>query len=252
MFFSLLISFLDFIQSFITYYTWAGLRRDSKFFETLGQIVFRAYSSYVAHSTCFTKSLCEYNIHLPFFWRTITKGNCRPIIVLSRRLPSNWGSANQRWDYKMVMWHLKVANLTSSPTASKAKRFSCMLGCLSIYRENAPYLSTHKCIVDTSLYEVINDCEIENSSSMVQYCYMTTVLQLFNITLILRHFVLLQILCPPVRIDQSYSRLPNGHMTTASISLKVKGFQVSQNIIKIQTITLPFPPLEKIQIFKNF
>ena len=49
MFFSLLKLFLDVIQFFITYYTWAELRRDSRFFETLGQIVFRTYNLYVAH-----------------------------------------------------------------------------------------------------------------------------------------------------------------------------------------------------------
>ena len=55
---------------------------------------------------------------------------------------------------------------------------------------------------------------------MVHYCHMTTVLQFFNITLILRHVVLLQILCcPQVEIEQSYSRICSGHMTIASISL---------------------------------
>ena len=55
---------------------------------------------------------------------------------------------------------------------------------------------------------------------MVHCCYMTAVLQFLKITLIFGHFVLLQILfCPPLAIDQSWSRLGNGHVTTASISL---------------------------------
>jgi len=45
----------------------------------------------------------------------------------------------------------------------------------------------------------------KNSLSSVHYYVMTTVLQFFNIALILRHFVLLQnMLRPPVGIDQSH------------------------------------------------
>lgn len=63
---------------------------------------------------------------------------------------------------------------------------------------------------------------------MLHYCYLTTVLQVFNITLILRHFVLMQILfCPAVGIDQSHSRLRSGHVATTTILLT---FSLKQDI----------------------
>ena len=64
-------------------------------------------------------------------------------------------------------------------------------------------------------------CDIEEFSKYDTLLLYSSSPKILKITLILRHFVLLQILfCPALGIEQSYSRLRNGHMTTASISFK--------------------------------